>query len=128
MNQQARQPSDAEQTKLEQTIDKLTQLPHKERPLRAQVEDLRPAILEALEKGYSYSEVVALLAEQGIHITASTLKQYVHSRKPSELTSVVEEPESVETSAMAKPESVETPATEPAHSQKRPPLGMPKQL
>jgi IS30 family transposase len=93
MESQTRHGHDTEELKLQQAADKLKQLPRKERSLRAQVEYLRAFILESLEKGYSYGEVATVLAEQDIHISVSTLRQYIHPAKHEELAEV--EPESI---------------------------------
>lgn len=47
--------------------------------LRQTIERLRDPIEAALSKGYSYDELVPMLAQQGINIQPSTLKRYVLS-------------------------------------------------
>lgn len=47
--------------------------------LRQTIERLRDPIEAALAKGYSYDELVPMLAQQGINIQPSTLKRYVLS-------------------------------------------------
>lgn len=47
--------------------------------LRQTIERLREPIEAALAKGYSYDELVPMLAQQGINIQPSTLKRYVLS-------------------------------------------------
>jgi IS30 family transposase len=81
MNPQSGHTKHTEETKLEQASDTLSQLPRKPRSRRAQVEYLQASILDALDKGYSYSEVSALLAEQEIDIPTRTLKQYVRDQR-----------------------------------------------
>jgi hypothetical protein len=48
--------------------------------LRQTIERLRESIEAALAKGYSYEELVPMLAQQGIDIQPSTLKRYVLTR------------------------------------------------
>ncbi len=65
--------------KLKTTLDKLDQLkekPKEELTLRESIYFLRDKIKSALKKGYSYQELSGILEEQGILISASTLKQY----------------------------------------------------
>jgi IS30 family transposase len=85
MNPQSGHTKHTEETKLEQASDTLSQLPRKPRSRRAQVEYLQASILDALDKGYSYSEVSALLAEQEIDIPTRTLKQYVRDQRRHDL-------------------------------------------
>jgi hypothetical protein len=62
-------------------LDTLPEKPKEEFSLRAAAHYLREPIRAALAKGYTYEEVAALLAEHGIAISASTLKNYVPSGK-----------------------------------------------
>jgi hypothetical protein len=62
-------------------LDTLPEKPKEEFSLRAAAHYLREPIRAALTKGYTYEEVAALLAEHGIAISASTLKNYVPSGK-----------------------------------------------
>ncbi|MDJ0648100.1 MAG: hypothetical protein QNJ60_05280 [Xenococcaceae cyanobacterium MO_188.B19] len=66
--------------KLKTTLDKLGQLkekPKEELTLRESIYFLRDKIKSALKKGYSYQDLSGILEEQGILISASTLKQYL---------------------------------------------------
>ncbi len=66
--------------KLKTTLDKLGQLkekPKEELTLRESIYFLRDKIKSALKKGYSYQDLSEILEEQGILISASTLKQYL---------------------------------------------------
>jgi hypothetical protein len=60
-------------------LDSLPEKPKEAFSLRAAVDRLREPIRAALAKGYTYEEVAALLAKQGIAISPSTLKNYVPS-------------------------------------------------
>jgi hypothetical protein len=84
MNPQSGHTKHTEETKLEQASDTLSQLPRKPRSRRAQVEYLQASILDALDKGYSYSEVSALLAEQEIDIDL-TFRQAMTTGSPLSL-------------------------------------------
>jgi len=58
----------------------LQELPEKtsdSHSLRQTVEQLRETIEAALAKGYSYEDLVSILAQQGIDIQPSTLKRYI---------------------------------------------------
>ena len=66
--------------KLKTTLDKLGQLkekPKEELSLRESIYFLRDKLKSALKKGYSYQDLSEILEEQGILISASTLKQYL---------------------------------------------------
>ncbi|MDJ0648886.1 MAG: hypothetical protein QNJ60_09280 [Xenococcaceae cyanobacterium MO_188.B19] len=66
--------------KLKTTLDKLGQLkekPKEELSLRESIYFLRDKLKSALKKGYSYQDWSEILEEQGILISASTLKQYL---------------------------------------------------
>ena len=45
--------------------------------LREIIQKSKPIIIKALKRGYTYDEIVAILAEEGITIKAVTLKQYL---------------------------------------------------
>jgi DNA-directed RNA polymerase specialized sigma24 family protein len=97
----------------------LNQLPRKERSLRERITYLSPAILEALAKGYSYSDMTTLLKSQGVDISVSTLKQYLYRfRKDTDTAESASEPSSA--SPMIAPV---TPPT-----QKRRSVDMPQEL
>ena len=66
--------------KLQTTLAKLGQLkekPKSELNLRESIYYLREKLKSALKKGYSYQDISEILEEQGILISASTLKQYL---------------------------------------------------
>jgi len=69
------------QTSVIQQVETLLQsLPEKqaeEVSVRGAVHQLQDQLKSALERGYSYDELVRILAEQGISLTASTLKAYL---------------------------------------------------
>jgi hypothetical protein len=68
---------------LAQTVEGLRQLPRKSRPLREVIAYLQAEIRQTLAKGYSYKEMVAFLAEQGIAIAEPTLRQYMSNANPA---------------------------------------------
>lgn len=94
---------------LEQAGVRLQELPDKPKEfwsLREAVAILQDEITIALNRGYTYDEVVEILADKNISITASSLKRYLatarrerdgstrtrKSRKPRENALAVEEP------------------------------------
>jgi hypothetical protein len=97
----------------------LNQLPRKERSLRERITYLSPSILEALAKGYSYSDMTTLLKSQGVDISVSTLKQYLYRfRKDTAQVEPASEP-----SLASPPIAPVTPPT-----QKRRSVDMPQEL
>lgn len=74
------------QDKVDQAATFLNELPEKPKEdlsLREAVGHLKDSIRDALSKGYSYADLAKLLTEQGIKISALTLKNYVPSGKRS---------------------------------------------
>ncbi len=66
--------------KLQATLTKLEQLEEKrteELTLRSSIHFLRDKLKSALKKGYSYQDLSEILEQQGILISAATLKQYL---------------------------------------------------
>lgn len=59
----------------------LPEKPKDELPLRQAVEQMSESITEALAKGYDYPEVAEMLTNQGIKISATTLRSYVPSKR-----------------------------------------------
>ena len=45
---------------------------------REAIERLSKSILNVLKRGYSMDDIVASLREEGLHLTASTLRTYLH--------------------------------------------------
>lgn len=45
---------------------------------RDAIERLSKSILNVLKRGYSMDDIVASLREEGLHLTASTLRTYLH--------------------------------------------------
>lgn len=68
-------------TQAETFLNELPAKPKEQLSLREAVGQLQEQIQEALAKGYSYQDVADMLAQQGIMISASTLKNYVPSGK-----------------------------------------------
>lgn len=67
-------------TAVEQASQALQELPEKPREklsLREVVDALREHITAALDKGYSYEDITAMLAAQGVSIAPSSLKHYL---------------------------------------------------
>lgn len=72
------------QAALEQAASALRALPEKPKEvwsLREAVISLQSSILDALNKGYGYEEVAKMLTNQGVEISASSLKSYLSSAK-----------------------------------------------
>lgn len=70
------------QDAIEQTSVFLQSLPEKPKEnlsLREAIDQMQDSLREALAKGYNYQELAAMLTEQGIKISAFTLKNYVPS-------------------------------------------------
>ena len=66
--------------KLQATLEKLEQLEKKqpeELTLRESIYLLRDKLRGALKKGYSYQDLSEILEQQGILVSAATLKQYL---------------------------------------------------
>lgn len=69
---------------LEQAGVRLQELPDKPREvwsLRETVALLQTEITSALNRGYTYDEIVKVLADKGIDITVSSLKRYLATAK-----------------------------------------------
>jgi len=70
------------QDAIDQTSVFLQSLPEKPKEnlsLREAIDQMQDSLREALAKGYNYQELAAMLTEQGIKISAFTLKNYVPS-------------------------------------------------
>ncbi|MGG6294341.1 hypothetical protein ACQ4M4_07960 [Leptolyngbya sp. AN02str] len=77
-----RSPSSTAVTKdsIEQAAEFLKDLPEKPKELwslREAIDQLQDTIKSALDRGYSHEEVSAMLTEQGIKISPSSLKSYL---------------------------------------------------
>lgn len=67
-------------TAIEQVSLKLKNLPEKPKEnlsLREAISELHGSITTALNRGYSYDEVVKILSSQGVSITVASLKRYL---------------------------------------------------
>jgi len=64
-------------------LQELPEKPKEDLSLREAVGQMQDSLKAALAKGYSYDELAKMLAEQGIQISAFTLKNYVPSGKRS---------------------------------------------
>jgi hypothetical protein len=72
------------QASIGQTSDFLKSLPQKpkeELTLREAIDQMSEPLRAALNKGYNYQELAAILTEKGVKISAFTLKNYVPSGK-----------------------------------------------
>lgn len=72
------------QSVLEQASVKLQALPDKPKEvwsLRETIALLQDEITSALSRGYTYDEIVKVLADKGINITTSSLKRYLATAK-----------------------------------------------
>jgi hypothetical protein len=58
-------------------LDQLPEKPKENLSLKEAVAALKDIITAALERGYSYEEVASMLSEQGVKISASSLKSYL---------------------------------------------------
>ena len=66
--------------RLQTALDKLEQLeekPKSELTLRESISFLKDKLESALKKGYNYQDLSSILEEQGIVVSAATLKQYL---------------------------------------------------
>lgn len=121
-------------------LDSLPEKPREDFSLRAAVDRLREPIRAALSKGYTYEEVAELLADQGIKISPSTLKNYVPSgtrqsskdksattsngrktkKSDDETLSLLDEPTSAsETAPLSEPEDAPVADEEPTPTKRR---------
>jgi hypothetical protein len=69
---------------IEHTVSFLTKLPEKPKEdlsLREAIKQLQVQLKDALKKGYSYPDLAEMLTDQGIKISALTLKNYLPSGK-----------------------------------------------
>lgn len=62
---------------IKKAIADLDKLAPKKQPLREVVEQLKPSLVGALNKGYSYEELSNFLKDRGIFIAPGTIKQYL---------------------------------------------------
>lgn len=62
---------------ISQHLGKLNKKPKSQLNLRESINYLSPKLNRALGQGYDHDDLVAILAEQDIKISASTLKQYL---------------------------------------------------
>lgn len=80
---------------ISQRLGKLSKKPKSQLNLRESINYLSSKLKRALGQGYDYDDLVAILAEQDIKISASTLKQYLadspkkSSRKRQKTSSIV---------------------------------------
>ncbi len=81
-----------QQTAIQQATSLLDQLPEKPKEiwtLKEAIDLLQDSITTALKRGYNYEEVAAMLADQGIQISVSSLKRYLASTKKEKAMSEV---------------------------------------
>jgi len=123
-----------QQSVIQQVETLLLALPEKkaeEVSVRGAVHQLQDQLKSALERGYRHEELVGILAEQGINLTATTLKAYLapgkrqakgntkraYTRKPKET-----QPESIDPAPSPAPaaETDTLPTTKPAEPEPSP--------
>ena len=114
-----RRSSSISKDSIEQASSALQQLPEKPREnlsLREAIAALQDTITTALDRGYSYDEVAALLSDQGVRISPTSLKSYLadsqrnknpHTRRTTRRrrSSTEEQPELEISEAMETPEA-----------------------
>lgn len=84
-----------QQTAIQQATSLLEQLPEKPKEiwtLKEAIDLLQDSITTALKRGYSHEEVAAMLADQGIQISVSSLKRYLASTKKEKAVAEVVKP------------------------------------
>lgn len=59
------------------TLNELSEKPKEKLSLREAIGELHESITAALDRGYSYEEVVEILSTQGVTITVASLKRYL---------------------------------------------------
>jgi hypothetical protein len=64
-------------------LQSLPENPKEDLSLKEVIDKLREPLQAALAKGYSYQDLAAQLEKQGIHISATTLKNYLPSGRRS---------------------------------------------
>jgi predicted transcriptional regulator len=64
-------------SKIAKSLQKLPEAKKEEITLRYAVAELRETLNQALKKGYTYSDLAALLEKQGMEISPLTLSQYL---------------------------------------------------
>lgn len=123
-------------------LDQLPEKPKENLSLKEAVAALKDTITSALERGYSYEEVAAMLSEQGVKISASSLKSYLSAiqrtsaakpargrgRKPKAMADTTTETETETASTEEapkrrggrKPKAAETEAAAPAADEEAP--------
>jgi hypothetical protein len=72
---------DVDDDRLGSILQVIQQLPSKGYSLKMLVNDMRSDIQQALDRGYSYPELAAILTKQGIKIAPRTLRAYVKQGK-----------------------------------------------
>ena len=109
-------PAAVSKSAIAQASSMLQTLPAKPRDnwsLREAISLLHDSILTALNRGYTYEEVSAMLGDQGVHIPASSLKRYLAAMKREKRADSKKAPKA---SARKTPAS-KTPAQPTPHSQ-----------
>ena len=123
------------QSTLDQAQSALQQLPEKPKEnlsLKEAIASLQTTITTALSRGYSYEEVAAMLSEQGVKISPTSLKSYLaavqkdstskststRGRKRRSSSATVETPAATNTEPTV--EAVETPEAEPKRRGRKP--------
>lgn len=119
-----------QQSAIQQVETLLQSLPEKqaeEVSVRGAVHQLKDQLKSALERGYSYDELVGILAEQGINLTAATLKAYLppgkRQAKGATKRAYTRKPKATQAGSMAPvpaPEADRVPTATPAEAKPSP--------
>jgi hypothetical protein len=72
---------DVDDDRVGSILQVIQQLPSKGNSLKMVINDMRSDIQQALDRGYSYPELAAILTKQGIKIAPRTLREYVKQGK-----------------------------------------------
>ncbi|QYO62826.1 hypothetical protein [Leptolyngbya sp. 7M] len=96
-----------------QILQELPEKPKEQLSLREVVDALRGHITAALDKGYSYEDITAMLAAQGVAIAPSSLKHYLaRSNRQAKAKGSVSSGRRRSTETTGKAEALETLETE----------------
>jgi hypothetical protein len=103
-------------------LEELPDKPKEDLSLREAVGQMQDSLKAALAKGYSYEELAQMLGNQGIQISAFTLKNYVPSGKRSLTKGKPRKNKKDEAETMAEIEELNLP-TEEAPAEAKPARG-----
>jgi molybdenum cofactor biosynthesis enzyme MoaA len=120
-------------SKIAKSLQKLPEAKKEEITLRDAVDELRETLKQALKKGYTYSDLAALLKKQGMEISPLTLSQYLtevngearkhqskNSSAQSETSEQVSEPSRSETNGKTESSQLSSETVKENHQKKKP--------